>query len=339
MNDLKKCFLIAPIGDQGSDTRNRSDLVMEIILRPAVEACGYQVERADELSRPGMITNQVIQRIVTDPLVIADLTESNPNVFYELAIRHALRKPLVHILRQGDKPPFDIAQTKVIFFDLSQANNIVAAKRGISQQIKAMEEDPRELETPISVALNLQVLQGSGRSEDRSLAELVERVAFLSANADAHSQEILNQLNDTKRSIKLFDDQISRSRERTSAFRMGLRMSPDQINQLLNSSDLYRGSMGILTIASLFRDSFPWVYEFGMEAYRKTLLNNVDSDKAGEHFYESIQDLAHGPLRELLRVPADMIASLEHLGALVKERTDGRDDAEAQDRKKPQYGR
>jgi hypothetical protein len=44
-------------------------------------------------------------------------------------------------------------------------------------------------------------------------------------------------------------------------------------------------------------------------------------------------------LRELLRVPADMIASLEHLGALVKERTDGRDDAEAQDRKKPQYGR
>jgi hypothetical protein len=97
--------------------------------------------------------------------------------------------------------------------------------------------------------------------------------------------------------------------------------------------------MGILTIASLFRDSFPWVYEFGMEAYRKTLLNNVDSDKAGEHFYESIQDLAHGPLRELLRVPADMIASLEHLGALVKERTDGRDDAEAQDRKKPQYGR
>jgi len=65
--------------------------------------------RADELAEPGIITSQVIQHIVDDQLVIADLTERNPNVFYELALRHALRKPVVQIIHRGEAIPFDVA--------------------------------------------------------------------------------------------------------------------------------------------------------------------------------------------------------------------------------------
>src|SRR3989339_2254786 len=100
MSEQKSCFVIAPIGEPDSDTRKRSDQVLKHIIRPAVEACGYKAVRADEIDKPGIITSQVIQRVVDDPLVVADLTESNPNVFYELAIRHALRKPLIQLIQK-----------------------------------------------------------------------------------------------------------------------------------------------------------------------------------------------------------------------------------------------
>jgi hypothetical protein len=61
------------------------------IVAPAAEACGYDTIRADQIAKPGIITSQVIQHLLDDPLVVADLTGWNPNVFYELAIRHAIR--------------------------------------------------------------------------------------------------------------------------------------------------------------------------------------------------------------------------------------------------------
>ena len=58
--------------------------------------------------RPGLITAQVIQNLVEWELVIADLSEHNPNVFYELAVRHALKKPIVQLIQAGQKIPFDV---------------------------------------------------------------------------------------------------------------------------------------------------------------------------------------------------------------------------------------
>src|SRR6266851_3935883 len=76
----KICFIIAPIGDIGSVVRIRSDKVLKHIIAPAAIDCGYEPLRADQISEPGIITSQVIQHIVEDPLVIADLTGPNANV-------------------------------------------------------------------------------------------------------------------------------------------------------------------------------------------------------------------------------------------------------------------
>ena len=113
----KACFVIAPIGEAESDTRKRSDQILKHVISPAVESCGYNATRADQISEPGMITSQVIQKIVDDPLVVADLTERNPNVFYELAISHVIRKPLVQIIKKGEQIPFDVAGARTIHVD------------------------------------------------------------------------------------------------------------------------------------------------------------------------------------------------------------------------------
>ena len=182
MTDEKSCFVISPIGEPDSDTRKRADQILKHVVKPAVAECGYTAVRADEIDKPGIITSQVIQRVVTDPLVIADLTERNPNVFYELAIRHALRKPLVQLIKKGERIPFDVAGTRTIQIDHHDLDSVETAKREIAAQIRALEADPSDLEAPISVSLDLQILRQSEKPEERSLADLVSLVADLRAD-------------------------------------------------------------------------------------------------------------------------------------------------------------
>ena len=56
----KKCFVISPIGEEGSEMRERSNKVLEHIIKPPVEECGYECMRADEIAEPGIITSQII---------------------------------------------------------------------------------------------------------------------------------------------------------------------------------------------------------------------------------------------------------------------------------------
>ena len=182
--------MLRPIGDADSETRKRSDQVLKHVVRPAVLSCGYKAVRADEIDKPGLITSQVIQHIVNDALVVADLTERNPNVFYELAIRHALRKPLVQIIKKGEAIPFDVAGTRTIYVDHKDLDSVEAARNEIIEQIKALENDPSDIETPISVSLDLQLLRQSEKPEERSLADLVAAVVDLRASVAKVEQKI-----------------------------------------------------------------------------------------------------------------------------------------------------
>ena len=178
MSTKKNCFIISPIGEEASEIRKRADQVLKHILTPTAQACGYEPIRADKISEPGIITSQVIQHIVDDPLVIADLTGMNPNVFYELAIRHAIRKPLVQIVNKGEKIPFDVAGMRTIPVDHHDLDSVEEAKAEIQKQIKAVEgKTTDQIESPISVSVELQTLRQSDRPEDRTLAEIVSAIS------------------------------------------------------------------------------------------------------------------------------------------------------------------
>lgn len=178
--EKKQCFVISPIGAEGSDIRRRADQILRHVITPAVESCGFAPVRADQISEPGLITTQVIQHIIDDPLVIADLTGSNPNVFYELAIRHAIRKPLVQIIQKDDKIPFDVAGMRTIPVDHQDLDSVQEAKQEIERQVKTViKKSPDDIESPISVSVELQALRHSDNPEERSFAEFVSAVADL----------------------------------------------------------------------------------------------------------------------------------------------------------------
>lgn len=180
----KTCFVIAPIGKEGSDTRIRSDQILNHIIEPAVSALGYDVLRADQISEPGIITTQIIQHIVEDQLVIADLTGRNPNVFYELAIRHAIKQPVVQIIDSSEQIPFDVAATRTIHVDHRDLDSVALTKTEIVKQIHKLEENPTDVDSPISIALELQLLRRSDDPLEKRYAEIIFMLQELRKNIE-----------------------------------------------------------------------------------------------------------------------------------------------------------
>jgi hypothetical protein len=148
------CFYITAIGDDASEHRKHSDLFLGNIVEPALSNFGLRVIRADGIDKPGMITRQVIEYTLKSRLVIADLSFHNPNVFYELALRHASRLPIVQIIRAGELIPFDIHQMRTIVIDnrdiYSLVPKIETYRSEIANQVRRALEAESETDTPIS---------------------------------------------------------------------------------------------------------------------------------------------------------------------------------------------
>ena len=115
MAQKEQCFIITPIGDENSEIRRHIEGIIDAVIKPALEEW-YEIEVAHRISTPGSITKQIIEAIYNSKLVIANLTNCNPNVMYELALRHGIGKPVIMIAVEGTKLPSDIMMQRTIFY-------------------------------------------------------------------------------------------------------------------------------------------------------------------------------------------------------------------------------
>lgn len=134
---MKTCFVISPIGEEGSEIRKRADQLFKYIINPVCEACDFKAIRVDQINQADSITQTIIDHLKTDALVIADITGHNPNAFYEIGFRASTGKPIIHLKEKGEKIPFDIAGIRAFDYDLKDLDSVEETKTRLEQTINA----------------------------------------------------------------------------------------------------------------------------------------------------------------------------------------------------------
>ena len=134
----KVCFIISAIGESGTPTRERADKVYKYLIAPVCEDLGYKPIRVDHVNAVDNINETIINYLKTAHMVIADMTEHNPNAFYELGFRQALELPLVPIIESGGKLPFDVMMTRTTFYD-TDVSKIEESKVDLKSKMQSFE--------------------------------------------------------------------------------------------------------------------------------------------------------------------------------------------------------
>ncbi len=160
----KKCFVVTPIGSAESAIRRGAQGLLDAVIKPVLAAQGFEVFVAHEISSPGSITKQVIQHLLEDDLIIANLTGLNPNVMYELAVRHAKRLPVVCLAEDSTDLPFDISDERTLFYK-NDMTGVEALKPKLEEAVKAAVKD-KQPDNPIYRAARSLIIRESSEMKD-----------------------------------------------------------------------------------------------------------------------------------------------------------------------------
>jgi hypothetical protein len=140
MPDL--CFVMMPFGEKvnTSNIKIDFDVVYDHLLYPAIDKAGLKPIRDDEKKLGGLIIKTMLERIIFCDYAIADITFDNPNVFYELGIRHAVRPFTTIIIREQtySNLPFDVSPIKVIYYEYDFQNRTIKEIEKKIEEIKVL---------------------------------------------------------------------------------------------------------------------------------------------------------------------------------------------------------
>lgn len=139
---LDTCFVMMPFGEW-------FDRYYQDIYVPAIKEAGLEPVRGDELFSTGSVVEQIWEQIEKSKLLLADLSGKNANVFYELGLAHAARKPVVFTSAQLEDVPFDLRHLRVIIYDVREPEWAARLRQSITDYLKnAMKEPGKSIPHP-----------------------------------------------------------------------------------------------------------------------------------------------------------------------------------------------
>lgn len=178
-NKINNCFIITPIGDNNSVTRRAAEGAIDAAIIPALIEIGIKsddIHIAHRISELGSINNQIIEKIVESDIVIANLTGLNPNVMYELGIRHSAMKPVITICENNQKLPFDVTEERTIFYD-NDMSGVIELK---ARLINLLEKQDLKIDNPVTRGIRASKLLDTTKVEGTDkLDYIVEKMLIL----------------------------------------------------------------------------------------------------------------------------------------------------------------
>lgn len=135
------CFVISPIGKEGTDIYQDYKDLLDLIIIPALEVYDMKVMRGDHAITEDKIDTSVIKNIQDADICICDITEPNPNVYYELGRRDETGKPVMLLKRKGSpSSPVDIANRRYFEYDWDSRYGVREAQRSIREFVEPLVE-------------------------------------------------------------------------------------------------------------------------------------------------------------------------------------------------------
>lgn len=213
----KLCYVIMPYGSSDESRYKKFKSIFSAIIKPAAEAKGYTVIREDHEARQGNIGTNIIKSLAEADLVIADLSENNWNVAYELGIRHVLQKSGTILIKDKNTPMmFDIQGNKIIEYLSEWYDCIDDTQQKIMDAIDYVENNLNSSDSPVhdvypKFAVKIvDYLTDNNDEEKRQLSNLrIENAKLKEALEDAG----LSANNRSQKSdiTSVFKDALSRS--------------------------------------------------------------------------------------------------------------------------------
>ncbi|MCW6661874.1 hypothetical protein NHG28_06490 [Aerococcaceae bacterium NML201209] len=208
VEDNNECFFITPIGSPKSEERELLEALTENVIKPVLKKKNLKLEVAHRIDEGGSIVDQIFTRILNSKLAIVDLTGLNPNVMYELAVRHSFGKPCVVICQDNTNLPFDVLAERTIFY---------------SNSIKGAGELIEELDRKIDFALK------NEQDADNPVTRVIQRSrVFENMEQQDSTVLILNELN------KL-SDRLSRIENKSNSKRISFKKFEQTVRELEKS--------------------------------------------------------------------------------------------------------
>jgi tetratricopeptide (TPR) repeat protein len=291
------CFVLMPFGKK-MDAGGRLtdfDAVYQQVIAPAVMQAGLEPVRADEEKIGGTIHKPMFERLMLCHYAVADITGANPNVFYELGIRHALRpRSTVILFREGTVLPFDIALVRAISYKADGAGQPVEAElpiKLVAAQLHEARGNPHD-DSPIFQLLDdlprweidhtktdifRKSVDYSKRYKDRLASAVkdgagaVERIAVEPGLANLLEVEagIVVDLYLSLRDVKAYDAMI-RLYERMPLPLQRAKMMREQLGFALNREGRFEEAEKILKVV---------IDEFGPSSETNGLLGRIYKDR------------------------------------------------------------
>ena len=108
-----------PISDSPGYETGHFNRVYEHLFQPAIESAGFACERADDVAKTDYIVVGIVKKIIEADMVLCDLSGRNPNVLYELGLRHAYQKKVTLVKDKVSDKIFDVQGLRYTEYDSS----------------------------------------------------------------------------------------------------------------------------------------------------------------------------------------------------------------------------
>ncbi len=225
MNNKKKCFVIMPISGTTSCTEDEWTGIFEHMIKPAVTGSrlGFECERAKP--RSGAFIRDILDGLNNSDVVIADLTDRNPNVCYELGIRHTLKNRTILIAGKIGDVPSDLQSYWVVTYkkDLTGASEF---KEKVREILREMQKDPEKPDSPVADFLQTKNIDIQAYEKAMNLKKMSSLISEISHNISA-TNSILTQVKENKK---------ARQKDKMEVFYLHLRFSNTCLELLLSTS-------------------------------------------------------------------------------------------------------